>query len=96
MKQRKRGDRRGANLELGGLHRDGDADEEDADHGDGGVEAPVLGPAVWAARHAPHLGPKVPVGRLPMSVICSTPHGSLLPFLSLSLVFTCNQNQNPN
>ena len=46
-------------LELGGLHGDGDADEEDAEHGDGGVAAPVYGPAVGPARHAPHLLPEV-------------------------------------
>jgi len=42
-------------LELGGLHGDGDADEEDAEHGDGGVTAPVDGAAVGTARHAPYL-----------------------------------------
>ncbi|RRT82686.1 hypothetical protein B296_00019492 [Ensete ventricosum] len=46
-------------LELRGLHGDGDADEEDAEHGDGGVALPVLGPAIGPARHAPHLVPKV-------------------------------------
>lgn len=46
-------------LELGGLHGDGDADEEDAEHGDGGVPAPVHGPAVGPARHAPYLLPEV-------------------------------------
>jgi hypothetical protein len=46
-------------LELGGFHGDGDADEEDAEHGDGGVAAPVHGPAVGPARHAPHLLPEV-------------------------------------
>lgn len=46
-------------LELGGLHGDGDADEEDAEHGDGGVAAPVHGPAVGPARHAPYLLPEV-------------------------------------
>lgn len=42
-------------LELGRLHGDWDADEEDAEHGDGGVAAPMDGAAVWPARHAPHL-----------------------------------------
>lgn len=51
--------RKGKNLELGGLHGDGDANEEDAEHGDGGVPFPVLGAAVGPARHAPHLGPEV-------------------------------------
>lgn len=74
-------DRTGDDLELGGLHGDGYADEEDAGHGDGGIAAPVLGTAVWAARHAPNLGPKVPVGRFPMSMICSTPHGLVRLFL---------------
>jgi hypothetical protein len=46
-------------LELGGFHGDGDADEEDAEHGDGRVAAPVHGPAVGPARHAPHLLPEV-------------------------------------
>lgn len=44
-----------AYLELRGLHGDGDADEEDAEHGDGRVAAPVDGAAVGPARHAPHL-----------------------------------------
>ncbi len=72
----------GRDLELGGLHGDGDADEEDANHGDCGVAAPVLGPAVWAARHAPDLGPKVTMARIPMSmsVICSTSHGITISF----------------
>lgn len=60
-------------LKLGGLHGDGDADEEDTGHGDSGVAAPVLGPAVWATGHAPDLGTKVSMG-LPMSVISSTSH----------------------
>lgn len=68
LTERERGD-----LELGGLHGDGDADEEDAGHGDSGVAAPVLGPAVWATGHAPDLGTKVSMG-LPMSVISSTSH----------------------
>uniref|UniRef100_M8BRL5 Uncharacterized protein n=1 Tax=Aegilops tauschii TaxID=37682 RepID=M8BRL5_AEGTA len=50
-------------LELGGFHGDGDADEEDADHGDGGVAAPVDGPAIGPARHAPHLLPEVAAAR---------------------------------
>lgn len=49
-------------LELGRLHGDGDADEEDAEHGDGGVAAPVNGAAVGPARHAPHLLAEVPAG----------------------------------
>lgn len=62
-------------LELGRLHGDGDADEEDAGHGDSGVAAPVLGPAVWATGHAPDLGTKVSMGLpMSMSVICSTSH----------------------
>lgn len=49
-------------LELGGLHGDGDADEEDAEHGDGGVTAPVDGAAVGPARHAPYLLAEVAAG----------------------------------
>jgi len=45
----------GALLKLGGLHGDGDADEEDTEHGDGCVAAPVDGAAVGPSRHAPHL-----------------------------------------
>uniref|UniRef100_A0A2P2K8Q7 Uncharacterized protein n=1 Tax=Rhizophora mucronata TaxID=61149 RepID=A0A2P2K8Q7_RHIMU len=55
-------------LKLGGLDSNGDADEENAGHGDGGVAAPVLGPAVRASAHAPHLLPEVPV-----DPICSVP-----------------------
>jgi hypothetical protein len=51
-----------AYLELCGLHSDGDADEEDAEHGDGGVTAPVDGAAVGAARHAPYLLAEVAAG----------------------------------
>ena len=47
-------------LELGGFHGDGDADEENASHGDGGVALPVLGAAVGPTAHAPHLAPEVP------------------------------------
>lgn len=47
------------NLELGGFHGDGYADEEDSEHGDGGVSFPVLGPAVGAAGHAPDFGSEV-------------------------------------
>lgn len=48
-----------AYLELRGFHGDGDADKEDAEHGDSGVAAPVDGAAVGPARHAPDLLAKI-------------------------------------
>eukprot|EP00268_Persea_americana_P027428 TRINITY_DN2680_c0_g1_i2.p1 TRINITY_DN2680_c0_g1~~TRINITY_DN2680_c0_g1_i2.p1 ORF type:complete len:124 (-),score=19.01 TRINITY_DN2680_c0_g1_i2:423-794(-) len=46
-------------LELYGNHGDGDAGEEDAEHGDGSVALPVLRPAVGASSHAPYLCPEI-------------------------------------
>lgn len=38
------------NLKLGGFHGDGNADEKDTGHGNGGVTPPVLGPTVGASK----------------------------------------------
>lgn len=64
--------KRRENLELGGLHRDRDANKEDAKHGDGGVPPPVLRPAVGPARHAPHLRPEVTCDAMPVAVLPSS------------------------
>lgn len=71
-------------LELGRFHSDWDANEKDAEHGNGSVALPVFGPAIWASSHAPHLRPEI----FAMAVIHSS-HAFSSPFLlplSLSVV----------
>lgn len=46
-------------LELGGFHGDRDTNEENAEHSNRSIATPVLGPAIWATRHAPHLRPEI-------------------------------------
>lgn len=67
-------------LELGGFDGDGDTDEEDAGHGDGGVAFPVLRPAVRPAGHTPYLVSEISAvcGGIAavVTVICSSTHTS--------------------
>nr|GLL38948.1 hypothetical protein DM860_008399 [Ipomoea trifida]GMD49676.1 hypothetical protein DM860_008399 [Ipomoea batatas]GMD55168.1 hypothetical protein DM860_008399 [Ipomoea batatas] len=62
-----------SDLELGGFHGDGNANENDSCHGDGGIAFPVDGPAIRSAGHGPDLGPEVG-GRIGVvvSVVSST------------------------
>nr|AFK44921.1 unknown [Lotus japonicus] len=53
-------------LELSGKLEDGDANEEDTEHGDGGVTLPVLGTTVRATGHTPYLVPEIAA----VTVIC--------------------------
>lgn len=77
QRERERGD-----LEFSRFHGDGDADEEDAGHGDGSVALPVLGPAVGPTGHGPHLGPEITCISV-MAVVSSSAH----VWLSLSSLF---------
>lgn len=65
----------GTDLELSGFHGDGDTNEEDAEHCDGGVALPVLGATIRATRHTPNPTPEIPTYlSMPMSMISSTSH----------------------
>lgn len=67
-------------LELGRFHSDWDANEKDAEHGNGSVALPVFGPAIWASSHAPHLRPEI----FAVAVIHSS-HAFSSPFPLFSL-----------
>lgn len=59
------------NLEASGEFEDGDADEENAEHGNGGVALPVLGATVRATCHTPYLVPDI--AAVPV-ICCSASH----------------------
>ncbi|CAL1385119.1 unnamed protein product [Linum trigynum] len=66
---------RGTDLKLRRFHGDGNADEEDADHGDGSVAAPVLWAAIRATGHAPHLPPEIAMSAFSsVPVLASSAH----------------------
>lgn len=64
-------------LELGGFHGDGDTNEEDAEHSDGGVAFPVFGATIRTTGHTPNLVSEISVYlSMSMSMISSTSHRS--------------------
>lgn len=65
-------------LELGRFHGDWNANEKDADHGNGSVALPVFGPAIWTSRHAPHLRPEI--SAMAMIPVVRSPHAFSSPF----------------
>lgn len=85
-------------LELGRLHGDRNADEEDSEHGERRVALPVLGPTVGPTAHAPHLGPEVSsVGPMPISVRMFTSSHARSPTLRSSLSRNYgSENQTPS
>ena len=60
-------------LKLGGFHGDGDTNKEEAEHCNGSIALPVLGPTVRATAHTPNLVPEIAMN-LSMAMISSSAH----------------------
>ena len=72
-------------LEFSGFHSDGDADEDNAEHGNGGVALPVLGTAVRATAHTPDLVPEIAVSVSMAVIAAATSHFFRFRFLPIGI-----------
>ena len=72
-------------LEFSGFHSDGDADEDNAEHGNGGVALPVLWATVRATAHTPDLVPEIAVSVSMAVIAAATSHFFRFRFLPIGI-----------